>query len=63
MIPNSDKILYLGQDEKVSVPVGRSPPLDAATKQSIRSIVGQYQRAIDADNDWNSETGNTHEYH
>ena len=40
LLRHSDVILYLGQDDKVSVPVGRSVPLAAVTKQYLRAIVG-----------------------
>ena len=48
-------ILYLVQDDKESVHVGRSVPLSVFTKQSVRSIVGQYQIVITADHNFNSE--------
>ena len=55
LLPHSDVILYLGQDEKASVHVGRSVPLSDVTQQSFREIVGQYQIFITADHDWNYE--------
>ena len=55
LLPHSDVILYLVQDDKESVHVGRSVPLSAFTKQSVRAIVGQYQIVITADHDFNAE--------
>ena len=55
VLPHSDVILYLVQDDKESVHVGRSVPLSAFTKQSIRAKVGQYQIVITADHDCNAE--------
>ena len=55
LLPHSDVILYLGQYEKVSVPVGSSVPIDAATNQYAREIVGKYQRVISKDHDCNYE--------
>ena len=52
---HSDVILYLGQDDKASVHVGRSVPISDVTQQSNRAIVGQYQIVITADHDWNDE--------
>ena len=55
LLPHSDVILYLGQDDKASVHVGRSVPLSDVTQQSTGAIVGQYQIFITADHDWNYE--------
>ena len=55
LLPHSDVILYLVQDYKESVHVGRSVPLSAFTKQSFRAIVGQYQIVITTDHDFNAE--------
>ena len=52
LLPNSDMILYLGQDDKDSVHVVRSVPLSDVTQQYNRAIVGQYQIVITADHDW-----------
>ena len=43
LLPHPDAIVNLGQDEKSSVPVGRSVPLATVGKQSARGIVGQDQ--------------------
>ena len=48
-------ILYLGQDYKASVHVGRSVPLSDVTQQSNRAIVGQYQMVITTYHDWNDD--------
>ena len=53
--PHSDAILYLGQYEKVSVPIGRLVPIADVTKKSPREIIRQDQRVITADHDWNDE--------
>ena len=50
-----DVILFLGQDYKERVHVGRSWLFYDVTQQSTREIVGQYQIAITADHDWNEE--------
>ena len=55
LLPHSDVILYLGQDDKASVHVGRSVPLSDVTQQSTGAIVGQYQIFITAYHDWNYE--------
>ena len=52
---HSDAILFLGQDCKERVHVGRSVPFYDVTQQSNRSIVGQYQIVINTDHDWNDE--------
>ena len=52
LLPHYDVIVYLGQDEKSSVPVGRSVPLTAVGNQSDRGTVGQDQRVVTADYDW-----------
>ena len=51
--PHYDVILYLGQYEKSSVPVGHSLPLDAVKNQSDREIVGQDYRVTTTDHDLN----------
>ena len=38
LLPHSDAIVYLGQDDKSSVPVGRSVPLSDIGKKSDRVI-------------------------
>ena len=48
-------ILYLVQDDKYIVHVGRLIPLSDVAHQSTRAIVGQYQIVITADNYWNAE--------
>ena len=55
LLPHSDVILYLVQDDKETVHVGRSVPLSAFANQSAREIFGQYQILITADHDFNSE--------
>ena len=55
LLPHSDAIVYLGQDDKSSVPVGRSVPIADIGKKSARGIVGQYQRVIAANQDWHAE--------
>ena len=52
LLPHYDVIVYLGQYEKSSVPVGRSVPLTAVGNQSDRGTVGQDQRVVTADYDW-----------
>ena len=49
LIPHSDAIVYLGQDNKVNVNVGRSVPLASAGKQSAIEIVVHDQRVVAAD--------------
>ena len=55
ILPHSDAIVYLGQDDRASTPVCRSVPLAAAGKQYARGIVGQDQRVVAADHDWRAE--------
>ena len=55
LLPHSDEIVYLGQDDKSSVPVGRSVPLTAVENKFSRGIVGQYQRVVAADHNWHAE--------
>ena len=48
LLPHSDVIMYLGQNDKSSVPVGCSGPLSAVVKISARGIFGQDQRVVAA---------------
>ena len=60
LLPHSDVILYLVQDDKYIVHVGRLIPLSDVAQQSTRAIVGQYQIVITPDHDWNSEIAITY---
>ena len=55
LLPHSDVIVYIGQDEKASVPVGHSVPLVAVGKKYDRVIVVQDQIFVSADHDWHAE--------
>ena len=55
LLPHSDAIIYLGQDYKASVPVGRSVPLADVGNKSDRGIVGQYQIVVAADRYWHAD--------
>ena len=55
LLPHSDEILYLCQDNNASAAVGRIVPISAVTKQYSRAIVGQDQRVITTDHDWDGE--------
>ena len=55
LLPHSEVIVYLGQDNKSSVPLGRSIPLDDVGNKSARVIVGQDQRVVASDHYWHAE--------
>ena len=55
LLPHSNAIVYLGQDEKSIFSVGRSVSLAAVGKQYYRGIVGHYQRVVLAYHDWHAE--------
>ena len=53
-LPPQHAIMCIGDDDKASVPVGRTVPVSATSKQSSRAIVKESSRA--SDHDWSCES-------
>ena len=50
-----EALLYVGQDDKTSIPVGRTVPIAATSRQSVRAIVPMDKEVRAADHDWRAE--------
>ena len=55
-----EAFLYLGQDDKTSIPVGRTFSIAAISCQSVRAIVPMNKEVLAADHNWRAEKKSSH---